>query len=78
MGSTRYSTPPGPSYPHTPGTPSRHRHYRVMTSLLPHGHAGQRNSAVGLKSVDQLTLVVLFSGLRGMTEVYNLATAGNR
>ena len=31
---------------------------------------------VGLISVDQLTLVVLFSGSRGMTEVYNLLITG--
>ena len=30
---------------------------------------------VGLKSVDQLTLGLLFSDIRGMTEVYNLVIA---
>ena len=34
------------------------------------------NSAVGLKSVHQLTLDARFSGFRGMTEVYNLLVAG--
>ena len=33
--------------------------------------------AVGLISVHQLTLSVHFSGFGGMTEVYNLAVAGN-
>ena len=35
------------------------------------------NLVVGLKSVAQLTLDLLFSGSEGMTEVYNLAIAGN-
>ena len=43
---------------------------------VPHGHAGQVNHAVGLKSVEQLTLSVRFSGSRGITELYNLALAG--
>ena len=33
--------------------------------------------AVGLISVQQLTLVVHFSDIRGITELYNLAVAGN-
>ena len=33
--------------------------------------------AVGLKSVDQLSLGARFSGLRGITEVYNVIKAGN-
>ena len=32
---------------------------------------------VGLKSVEQLTLSVDFSGFQGITEVYNLPLAGN-
>ena len=32
--------------------------------------------AVGLKSVDQLSLDELFSGFQGMTEVYNLSEIG--
>ena len=32
---------------------------------------------VGLKSVDQLPLYLYFSGFQGITEVYNLALAGN-
>ena len=35
------------------------------------------NSAVGLKSVAQLTLSVHFSENQGMTEVYNLVKADN-
>ena len=31
---------------------------------------------MGLKSVDQLSLGAHFSGLRGITEVYNLLIAG--
>ena len=44
---------------------------------LPHGYYGGLNIAVGLKSVDQLTLDVHFSGFLGMTEVYNLRNAGD-
>ena len=32
---------------------------------------------MGLKSVEQLTLDGLFSGFRGITEVYNLVELGN-
>ena len=35
------------------------------------------NMVVGLKSVEQLTLVAHFSGFQGITEVYNLRIAGN-
>ena len=77
LGSTRYS-PPGPTLaiPHpgyTPALPAvRHRY----TECSPRTVSGA-NSAVGLKSVDQLSSYVLFSGFEGMTEVYNLTTAGN-
>ena len=40
------------------------------------GHAGQRNSGVGLISVDQLSLDAQISDIRGMTEVYNLSEVG--
>ena len=43
-----------------------------MTSVLPRGAAARKNSAVGLISVVQLSLVAHFSGSRGMTELYNL------
>ena len=48
------------------------------------GYTGARvrsaeyNMVVGLKSVEQLTLAAVFSGLRGITEVYNLFKIGNR
>ena len=42
------------------------------------GQSGGVNSAVGLKSVAQLTLWVHFSDLRTITEVYNLLEIGNR
>ena len=71
--------PPDPTR-YTP--PRVHPSYRtwVLPGMVtvPRGHAGQLNSAVGLKSVDQLTLGRHFSGLRTMTEVYNLLTVGNR
>ena len=72
-----------------PGThPATHRpHYPGYTPPLPRRVPRVRctwdcsarglNSAVGLKSVAQLTLSVLFSGFRGMTEVYNLVTVDN-
>ena len=34
------------------------------------------NSAVGLRSVDQLSLGTRFSGFQGITEVYNVPVAG--
>ena len=48
----------------------------LMTSVLPLGHAGGVNQAVGLKSVGQLSLYALISGFQGMTEVYNLVEIG--
>ena len=44
---------------------------------LPHGYYGGVNMVVGLISVMQLSLSVEFSGFQGITEVYNLANAGN-
>ena len=41
------------------------------------GYVGGANSAVGLKSVAQLSLDVHFSGFQTMTEVYNLRNTGN-
>ena len=71
---TRYS--PSTTHPatHTPGTPPWHG---SLVSMAPHGHVPDLNMVVGLKSVRQLTLYVLFSGFPGMTEVYNLTVAGN-
>ena len=69
----RYSPPSHPPSSHpTPGTPlPRQSALWVLTAV-----SGQPNSAVGLISVQQLTLDVHFSGSRGITEVYNLALAG--
>ena len=39
-------------------------------------HSGGYKVAVGLKSVEQLTLGLYFSGFLGMTEVYNLSEIG--
>ena len=41
------------------------------------GHVPDINIAVGLKSVQQLTLSAQFSGFQGITEGYNLATVDN-
>ena len=72
----RYSPPRYPPSQHpTPGTPphpgytSHHARYRY--SRVPHRRR-QTNSAVGLKSVAQLTWRPLIAGSRVMTEVYNL------
>ena len=68
----RYSPPSHPPGPHHPGytppsrTPEHQVRYGVRCS------AGGVNSAVGLKSVDRLSLDVHISGFQGMTEVYNL------
>ena len=42
-----------------------------------HGQSHGVNSAVGLRSVDQLSLSARFSRFGTMTEVYNLSAAGN-
>ena len=68
------TTHPVPTQSHTPGTPLPAPAVRSQCAA---GSAGQRNSAVGLKSVEQLTLRLHFSGFQGMTEVYNLTVAGN-
>ena len=67
---------------HPPSHPSSH--HPGYTPLAPgmaarwlHAGAARRNSAVGLKSVDQLSLRLYISGFLGMTEVYNLSVAGN-
>ena len=73
---TRYSTPPShPAIPHPGYTPA---HPGVPGPARP-GFAGPgtlSQEAVGLKSVDQLSLSVLFSGFRGITEGYNLLRIG--
>ena len=71
-------TPPGPPLvPTTPGTPPPPHIAGPGMVQLPHGYYGGANSAVGLKSVAQLSLCGHFSGFQGITEGYNLATAGN-
>ena len=69
---------PGIALPAThPASPPRvhlpppHAHRRTRTC-----RAREYNSAVGLRSVDQLSLSAQISGFRGMTEVYNLIKAG--
>ena len=65
--------PPSTHPPYrTPGTPS-------MTVTAVHGpgmQSARSEVAVGLRSVDQLTLGPLFSGLQGITEGYNLVNIG--
>ena len=70
---TRYSTPPDPTRPHYPGY-TLPPGYRYM--VYGYSRAAQRNSAVGLISVAQLSLVGHFSGFQYMTEVYNLLRIG--
>ena len=43
----------------------------------PHRPYHEVKEAVGLKSVAQLSLSAQFSDIRGITEVYNLANAGD-
>ena len=66
--------PPIPYPGYTPPRPHRHTSllHRVLTAA-----SARLNIAVGLRSVDQLSLSTQISGFRGMTEVYNLAKAGN-
>ena len=75
LGGYRYSPSTHPPPSHTPGTPP-------LPPPLVHGlrmrRADQLKVAVGLKSVDQLTLSPLFSVLRGITEGYNLLRIDNR
>ena len=69
----------GIALPTPPGyTPPRVHPCTTVTAV--HGPGMQSagaNSAVGLKSVHQLSLCGHFSGFSLMTEVYNLATARN-
>ena len=78
---TRYSTLQyPPSYPPPAAPPRVHPRYRTPEHQVRYGVrcvAGGVNSAVGLKSVAQLSLDDHFSGFRDMTEGYNLVYAGN-
>ena len=68
----RYS-PPSP----TPVYPTRVHLLPTRPALaVADGWSGVLNSAVGLKSVDQLTLHVHFSDIRGITEGYNPVKVG--
>ena len=64
---SQYTLPVPPGYP-TPGTPP------LPSSVPPchRGHVPAVNSAVGLKSVAQLTLSAEISDISLITEVYNL------
>ena len=74
LGSTRYSTPPDPPSSHYPGyTPPPGIVYTVYGYSMP----ARSKVAVGLISVEQLSLYAHFSGFQGITEGYNLAIAGN-
>ena len=73
QGSTRVVPLPTPPSSHHPG-------YTSSTTLL-HAEAdtvlaARAKEAVGLISVGQLSLWVLFSVLQGITEVYNLVETG--
>ena len=74
---TRYSTPPSYPGPTTPGTPPPYPHRRHRYTEGSPRQPARLNSAVGLKSVHQLSLCVHFSGFLRFTEVYNLSVAGN-
>ena len=63
--------------PTTPGTPPPTRRHPVLTRAVTAGPYPRPNSAVGLKSVQQLTLGAQISRFRGITELYNLVKAGN-
>ena len=73
---TRYSPSQPPPYPHTPGTPLPYPHPPWTGVHHAAGTYGGANSAVGLRSVDRLSLSDHFSGFEGMTEGYNLALVG--
>ena len=77
MGGTRYSTLPDPPRPHHPGYTSPTASWPAARPACCTRTAARLKQAVGLKSVDQLTLSTKISGFRGMTEVYNLRVAGN-
>ena len=72
----------GTGYRYSPRPPTQPYPPRVhpyppmpLVYISVHGSAEQL-MAVGLRSVDQLTLSAKISGFRGMTEVYNLVKLG--
>ena len=62
----------------TPGTPSPRHAGHGSTGARCTVQCPRSNMVVGLISVDQLSLSGLFSGIRGMTEVYNVVGIGDR
>ena len=63
---------PAPQSYHHPGYTPPHHMLTPGLITVPHVHVPEVNSAVGLKSVDQVSLSLHFSGFQGFTEVYNL------
>ena len=59
-----------PTTPGTPPLPAPHPGTTVAPAVV-------SEAAVGLISVDQLTLSAEISGFRGITEGYNVVIAGN-
>ena len=70
------SQPPSP--PTTPGTPPPYPLVAMSGYTVTAGSWRTKNMVVGLYSVDQLSLCVHFSGLRVLTEGYNLLRIDNR
>ena len=70
------ATLPATHHPHYPGYTPPPPHARGVHCRGCTGMYGGLNTVVGLKSVVQLSLYVLFSGSRGITEVYNLIYIG--
>ena len=64
------TTHPSRTTPGTPPPPVPHRTVMVRSEV-------SWDHAVGLISVDQLSLYLYISDIRGITEVYNVVTAGN-
>ena len=64
---------PARTTPGTPPLPARHPVLMRAVTAVPYTRL---NSAMGLKSVQQLTLSDQISGFQGLTEVYNLINIG--
>ena len=73
----RYSTLPVPTQPPLPTTPGTPPPATRCTAVHARGQSGRVNMAVGLISVEQLSLEAQISDISLMTEVYNVAEAGN-
>ena len=70
------ATHPVPTPVHPSPYPGYTSRYCPAPSAAVPGSSRWLNKAVGLKSVDQLSLSVRISGSGGMTEVYNLSEIG--